>query len=280
VQAATSALAPSKWEFAGLDCLLCESNGRDGDEKPLVGRYDLVIICLHGVGAPPSDFIPLCDSMRSLPINILWVFPAAPKKVIPGPLNPPTWFKADLIKLATLLARGEEGYEKLLQEPPKGLEKMRSTLGDLLHDVCRYAEVPMNQIILGGFSMGAIAAMDAALARTPLEELSCYQHELGGVIMMSGAPIVAAEWKKCLELHQGIRVLVIHGTADKVLPYKGSQRCRDILLAGGALVEHITHNLGHEFGPAHIFYAIADFIRQTAYLSGVPRILLHRNFDV
>ena len=53
-----------------------------------------VIICLHGVGAPPSDFIPLCDSMRSLPINILWVFPAAPKKVIPGPLNPPTWFKA------------------------------------------------------------------------------------------------------------------------------------------------------------------------------------------
>lgn len=263
--------SPAPWEhkFSAYDCILCEGRGR-----PDAQGYDLVVVCLHGLGATPKDFVPLRDMMNSLALNILWVLPAAPRPMIPmGPLNPPVWFKVDFIKIARQMQQGEEGMAKLLRERPDGLVQMREQMHKLLGEVCKYAKVEMQQVIMGGFSLGSMAAMDTVLSRK-INEMGKGKgnatKEVGGVIMMGGAPIVVDEWHKFIkEHHPGLRVLISHGTQDSTLPYAASIWCRDLLVQDGANVKHISHDGGHEMGPIHVIQTIAQFLAETARLSGV-----------
>jgi phospholipase/carboxylesterase len=72
---------------------------------------------------------------------------------------------------------------------------------------------------------------------------------VGGVTMLSGAPIVVDQWAASLKAkHGGLKVFISHGTSDPVLPFAASGWCRDLLTAGGAAVTYHEHGGGHDLG--------------------------------
>jgi len=249
---------PFERKFSGLNCVCVEGQGKR--RKEAAGKYDLVFICLHGLGACPTNFLPLKQMMESLPYDILWVLPYAPAPLVPIPgINPPVWFKVDFIKIAMETRKGEEGMARLLRDKPGGLDQCREQLQGLVSEVCAYAKVGPEKVIFGGFSLGSMAAMDAVLSR----RISDPKKEVGGVVMMSGAPIVVEKWHKLLKNHRGLRVLITHGRQDSTLPYAASNWCRDLLTRGGADVRHVSHDGGHEMGPPHVLQELASFISAT-----------------
>ena len=124
----------------------------------------------------------------------------------------------------------------------------------LIDDVCRMGGVGLDRVVLGGFSQGAITALDVALQgdRNP-----------AGVLFMSGAPLVVDQWAQRLPSHRGMRVLMTHGASDPVLPAVASGWARDLLVQGGASVVAKNHAGGHDLGGPDVLQAIAEFVRSS-----------------
>lgn len=100
--------------------------------------------------------------------------------------------------------------------------------------------LPLDRVVLAGFSQGAMTAMDLALA---------VEGTVAGVAMLSGTPIVIEEWAKELgERPKGLPVFVSHGQNDPVLPFVASTWLKDLLTNNGAVVDYHPHSGGHDLG--------------------------------
>ena len=110
-------------------------------------------------------------------------------------------------------------------------------------------------VVLGGFSQGAMTAVDIALHLPAAEQVKA-------VAMLSGAPIVVNDWAKRLPAKKGLPVLITHGMSDPVLPFPVSGWSRDLLAQGGAKVQYETHAGGHDLGGAAIIQKLVAFISQ------------------
>jgi predicted esterase len=99
---------------------------------------------------------------------------------------------------------GGEALAALIREMPPGLEDCRTRLKQLISEVrSQIGDIPLEKIVFAGFSQGAMTAMDLALD---------HDVTVGGVAMLSGAPIVVEEWaKKVGTRHKGIKVYISHG---------------------------------------------------------------------
>ena len=109
------------------------------------------------------------------------------------------------------------------------------------HVISTTAGVDHHEVFLGGFSQGAMTAMDVAM-NLPAGK-TC-----AGVLSISGAPIVVEEWAQLAPTHKGLKVLVSHGKSDMVLPFASSGWLVDLLKSGGLVVRVEHHAGGHELG--------------------------------
>jgi phospholipase/carboxylesterase len=110
----------------------------------------------------------------------------------------------------------------------------------LLDQVEARVAAPGARLVLGGFSQGAMLALDVALhrARPP-----------AGLLLMSGTLVNEAAWRPRLASLRGVPVLQSHGRADGLLPYVAAEVLRDRLRAAGAAVEWVPFLGGHEIPP-------------------------------
>ena len=122
----------------------------------------------------------------------------------------------------------------------------------LVDEVKASTGVGYDKIVLGGFSQGAMSAMDLALSMPAGKRVA-------GVTMVSGAPIVIEQWTERLKEHKGLKVFISHGTQDMVLPFAASGWAKQLLESGGAQVRYETHHDGHTVGPPNILMAICEF---------------------
>jgi len=147
---------------------------------------------------------------------------------------------------------------QLMREKPNGLDVCRENMLRLVREAREMAST--SNVILGGFSQGAMTAMDVSL-QLPITE------QVSGVLMFSGAPIVVDEWSQQLnerrgkDKHSKVRVLLTHGKNDQMLPFACSQITRDLLTKGGADVTYETHSGGHELGGAPVVKAVTTFLK-------------------
>ena len=109
-------------------------------------------------------------------------------------------------------------------------------LNETLRELKSLSGIESNQLVLGGFSQGAMLTAETVLNSD--ENPLC-------LIQMSGTLICEYQWLEKVSTHSGLSVLQSHGTVDPVLPYEASEWLRDLLIKGGCDVEFMPFHGGH-----------------------------------
>lgn len=250
----SSAYTSRREAIAGFDCLVA------GTANVVEGRLapDLAIVFLHGFGASNADFeglpsmLGLADGAES---SILWVFPQAPV----GTMFVPAWWTIDVMQWIGAVQAGEAAIAKLIRDTPPGLPQCRQKMLLVVQAVLARAKgLPASRLVLGGFSQGAMTALDAAYSMAAGEHV-------GGVVSVSGAPIVVEEWSQKLRTHRRVPVLITHGTADTTIPFAASGWLEEFLKHNGVSVEKVVHSGGHTLGPpTSVGAALRNFLLRVA----------------
>jgi phospholipase/carboxylesterase len=189
----------------------------DSDEMPLM-------IIMHGRGADAND---LADIAPYLNNGYRFLFPNAPNpwEAAPGMTFGYTWFDG-------------------LPPEPKSLEAARAKLAAFI-DTARQ-KFPTTRLVLGGFSQGALMALDAGLRRD----------DVAGIVAMSGALYEA----DLPTLRKDQRVLIVHGTLDEMINVNLARRARRVLEDRGLEPEYHELVMGHQVTPESLGI-VSEFIR-------------------
>jgi phospholipase/carboxylesterase len=214
----------------------------------VVGPADakLTVILMHGFGAPGDDLVGLAPYIHA---PMRFVFPEAPLEL--GGLygDARAWWLLDLAKLERELASGREADRS--GEVPEGLAAARDKVTQLVDEVKARFSISESQLVLGGFSQGAMMALDVSLhLATPP----------AGVVMMSGTLLAASVWQPKMARLAATPVFMSHGRVDQLLPFSAAETLRDRLTAAGAHVEWHPFMGGHEIPPA-VVDALGAFLR-------------------
>ena len=218
--------------MAGLTVRL--TGGADGDG----GGEGLTVVLLHGFGAPGTDLVPLANEL-DVPEGTRFVFPEAPLS-LPAELGGGgrAWWMIDVMRIQ--MAMMSRQTRDLTHEVPEGLAAAREMIVGMLAELVDSHGVRRDQLVLGGFSQGAMLAADVAL-RT--------DDELAALVLMSGTYIAEDEWQPRMKARQGLRVLQSHGTADPLLPFSIAKRLRDAFNDAGLPVQFVPFDGGHGIAP-------------------------------
>ena len=239
-----------KQQFAGLDVIVL--GGDDG----LGGGQGPLCVLLHGFGASGTDLVPL-GRMLGGPPGLRFAFPAAPLSLGGGGAggyfamaDSRAWWLIDIERIQRRMLGG--AVDEFVREEPAGLTEARGQLTQALGELQLELGVPSGQLVLGGFSQGAMLSLDVAL-RTDLALL--------GVILWSGTLIAEPQWRPQLPTRRGLPVLQSHGRQDPMLPYSIAATLRSQLTAAGLKVDWHEFTGGHEI-PLPVLQATSDFLNR------------------
>jgi phospholipase/carboxylesterase len=202
----------------------------------VVGDGPLTVVLLHGFGAPGDDLVALAQYIR---VPARFVFPEAPLEL--GGLygDARAWWMLDLARLEQELSSG--ALRDRRSEVPEGLEAVRVQLLRFLEQLEDRYKLETNQLVLGGFSQGAMLSLDVALHR---------EVPPAGLILMSGTLLAESVWKPRMSKLANVPIYQSHGMHDQLLPFSIAEHLRDELKAVGAKLEWCEFHGGHEIPPA------------------------------
>ena len=225
------------FESQTLGSLACQVSGLTGDSPP-----QMVCILCHGFGAPATDLVPLANELCQLEPRLTdgvgFVFPGAPLDL--GPQGMPggrAWWPLDMERLNAALLRGD--LRDMRQDVPEGLESSRRMLLSLIDELKQLTGLGNRQLVLGGFSQGAMLSTDVVLHAA---------ERLSGLCVLSGNLLAEPVWTPLLADTQPIPVLQSHGEQDQILPFAGATALRDLLNAAGFSVDFLPFSGGHTIG--------------------------------
>jgi phospholipase/carboxylesterase len=217
------------------------ADGRGGGNGP-------VVILLHGFGAPGDDLVPLWEEIGA-PQGTRFVFPVGPLALQMGGGESRAWWMIDLEKLQRDQAAGRP--RDLSREAPKGLAEARGEILTLLDDVPRRLGADPRQIVLGGFSQGAMLACDVVL-RT--------DRPFAGLVLLSGTLLARDEWVPLMPKRRALKIFQSHGNQDPLLPFPLAEQLRDLLSQAGLSVDWVGFRGGHEIPPV-VVTRLGPFVR-------------------
>ena len=215
----------------------------------VVGPADapVTVVLMHGFGAPGDDLVPLAGALG---VTARFVFPAAPIEL--GGLygDSRAWWRLDLARLEAELGAGTPRDHR--GEVPDGLAEARAQASRLVDAVKERFSIDDRRLVLGGFSQGAMLALDVALHREAAP---------GALALLSGTLIAELEWQPRLARLAGVPVFQAHGRQDMLLPFAVAEVLRDRLRDGGADVAWHAFAGGHEIPPA-VLAALAGWLQK------------------
>jgi phospholipase/carboxylesterase len=220
-----------------------------GSDRRGGGSGPAILLC-HGFGATGDDLVALARVVDAGPA-VRWLFPEAPNALeFNGFVAGRAWWPIDIERLQQLQQRGQA--RALAGETPEGLASAREALEATIAELERSRGVRREQLILGGFSQGAMLATEIALHS---------ERPFAGLCVLSGNLVSEDRWAEAArKTGPALHAFLTHGRADQILPFEGSVALRDLLLAAGAKVEWIAHNGQHEIPPAALS-GLAAFAR-------------------
>lgn len=184
---------------------------------PEVGSCEAAVIWLHGFGDKPDGWAQMLRPLRRAASQKLrWLHLRAPKVKQPGYRNQelPAWgqfFDPKCIHV------GSKDYE---DKDEAGIYAA-SVLA--VHEEIakvRAEGIPVERVVLAGFSQGAALALEAGLL---------YRHRLAGVIVLSGW--LTPRGRAALAARPAVETpyLVCHGTADDMVGFDCGEAAADAL---------------------------------------------------
>lgn len=202
----------------------------------------LTIVLLHGFGAPGDDLAGLAEMIPAPPGSTL-VFPEALHDMVDlaGALyeGARAWWMIDMARLELAMHAG--AIRDLSNDIPEGLAPARESVIAMLDALEKQEGIALDRLVLGGFSQGAMLALDVAL-RT--------ERELKGLVLLSGTFIAEREWAPRMSERARTPVFQSHGTADPLLPYEIAEKLRDALSKAGLPVTFDRFEGGHGIPPS------------------------------
>jgi phospholipase/carboxylesterase len=213
------------------------------------GPPEFVAVFCHGFGAPGDDLVPLGASLLQSAPELLdrvqFVFPPAPLKVEDFGR---AWWPLSMARLAQAVQDGPG--ENWRNEIPDQLDAARKHLIAILQAIASETGLPFSKVVLGGFSQGAMLAMDVALhLDTPL----------AGLVLWSGTLLNEVEWTQRTSVLKDLPVMQSHGRQDPVLPFEAAIWLRDFLVSAGTDLTFIPFRDGHTI-PVEALGAAAHLI--------------------
>lgn len=215
-----------------------------------------VILC-HGFGAPGNDLVGLGPELaRALPQlrDVRFYFPAAPLTLEGGWGDSRAWWLIDIMAIQRL-ANDPAAQREFRKVEPEGMAAARKAMLALVQEVANQTQLPMNKLILGGFSQGAMIATDVALR---LEEAP------GGLVALSGTLLIEDVWRARAKARAALPVFQSHGRQDPVLPYPAAEWLRDLFVEAGMQLEFVPFDGGHTIGPNALLKLGAFLARQVS----------------
>ena len=184
------------------------------------------IIWLHGLGADGHDFEPVIPEL-ALPgeLSVRFVFPHAPVRPVTlnGGYRMRAWFD-----ITSIDRNGPLDREGLL-EAMGGIDAL------ITREVQR--GVPVERIVLAGFSQGGALALSAALRS---------EHRFGAIIGLSTF-LMSPEAVELpfTRVNHATPIFLAHGRQDPVVPYALGCATRDYLQAEGFTPQWHEYDMPH-----------------------------------
>ncbi|EQA38812.1 serine hydrolase [Leptospira inadai serovar Lyme str. 10] len=189
------------------------------------------VIFFHGYGANAYDLLPLYSYM-DVPKGTNFIFPDGILEIplMPG-YNGRAWFPIDMEALQKAMMTG--GYRDFSDRYPKGLAEAREKAVQMIEAL----NVPMDRIVLGGFSQGSMLATDITLRAEVKPK---------GIVILSGTLIDESEWSLFAKKTPGYSFFQSHGRMDPVLGYPAAKKLETLLKEAGWKGELLAFPGGHE----------------------------------
>ena len=210
------------------------------------GGHGPIVVLLHGFGAPGEDLVPLWRVL-AVTESIRFLFPVAPLQLPDSLSDGRAWWMLDMDKIARDMASGRGRDTNAI---PHGLIEARALVIGLLDDLERQLNISTSQMVLGGFSQGAMLASDVVLHTT---------RPFAGLVIMSGTIIAQEEWQQRLSGRQGLPVFQSHGMGDPLLGFDTAERLHGMLTTAGLSVYWHPFHGGHEI-PPEVLEGLGAFI--------------------
>ena len=228
----------------------------DGPRVPPArgGQPRQLIVFLHGYGADGNDLIGLAPYFQRRLPDAAFVSPHAPEPVPgfpPGMGGGRQWFslaRYDPNMMRRMNADGVHAAQAadVYRHMLEGAETARPALDRFLDAELQRLKLTARELVLVGFSQGAMMALHVGLRREPGP---------AAIIGFSGALIGADQL--AAEARCRPRVLLVHGDADEVVPLPARHAALNALAKAEIPAQwHITPGGGHGIDAAGIERAL------------------------
>jgi phospholipase/carboxylesterase len=231
----------------GLRVHLMGGTDREG------GGSGPLVVLLHGFGAPGTDLVGLWRQL-DVPRAVRFAFPEAPLSLrdelgTPAYGEGRAWWRIDIEALQAA-ATGAPHADRSEELPP-GLASTKAQLERFLDGLTASLAAPADQVLIGGFSQGAMLATEIAFTTA---------RPLAGLAILSGTPINGEAWRRGLAERTSLPVLQSNGRSDPLLPFGAAETWRDAMRDAGLDVRWIEFNGGHGISDS-VVDAFAQFTR-------------------
>jgi phospholipase/carboxylesterase len=194
------------------------------------GAPKQLVVLMHGVGADGADLIELAPMLAGALPDAEFLAPDAPFPCDMAPMGR-QWFSL---------------REMTMDEMLRGARAAEPILGAFLDQALEARGLGAGDLAVIGFSQGTMMALHALLRRP---------EAVAAIVGFSGL-LIAPEVLPA-EIKSRPPVLLVHGTADQVVPFQAMDAAKQALRATQVPVEaHHRPGVGHGIDPEGIMLAL------------------------
>lgn len=209
--------------------------------RVLSSRSDTAVVFLHGYGANMHDLFPLWELWHQNDFN--WYFPNGIQNLPMGYYEGRCWFSIDIEKLERAMRDGT--HRQMAEVVPPEFDETMKRLETFFLEIAKTHK----QVILGGFSQGAMLASHLAMKDS---------FALDGLVLLSGALLAQERFPKAA---RAIPFYQSHGSADPILSVDGARDLEKKLHALNFKGKLHVFRGGHEI-PMSVIGEVKTFLSQ------------------